>query len=134
MKIVLMKNGKQTRGFSMIDLLVSMATTSLLILGMAQLMCHAILVKRKTDCAVRAVELASQKIEHLRAAAWSDDVQDTSQSEELEDARVNHTFYRKWKIQEVSSDTKKIEMECFAINYPRKIARFMLILSTELGF
>ncbi|MFC2165242.1 hypothetical protein ACFLT2_09630 [Acidobacteriota bacterium] len=118
----------------MIDLLISMTITSLLILGMAQLMCHAIQIKRKTDCSVRAAELACHKIEHLRTAALSGEVLETSQSEELKDDRVNHTFHRKWNIQEVSTEAKIIEMECFALNYPRKMIRIMLILSTELGF
>jgi len=129
-----MKNRKQTRGFSLIDLLVSMTITSFLIMGMAQLMCHAILVKRKTDCSVRASELACLKIEHLRTATLSGEVPETSQSEELKDVRVNHTFLRKWRIHEVSPEAKIIEMECFAINYPRKMTRITLILSTELGF
>jgi len=97
-------------------------------------MCHAILVKRKTDCSVRAAELACYKIEQLRTAALSGDVPEASQSEELKDGRVNHTFHRKWNIQEVSPEAKTIEMECFAKNYPRKMARIILILSTELGF
>ena len=134
MKIILTKNRKQHRGFSLIDLLVSMTITSFLILGMAQLMCHSILVKRKTDCSVRAAELAYSKIEYLRTAALNGAVSETSQSEEIKDARVNHTFHRKWRIYEVSPEVKKIEMECWAINYPRKMTKIMLILSTELGF
>ena len=134
MKILHVKNRNQTRGFSLIDLLVSMTITSFLIMGMAQLMCHAILVKRKSDCSVRAAELACLKIEHLRTAALNGDVPETSQPEELKDDRVNHTFLRKWDIHEVSPEVKKIKMECFALNYPRKMTRIMLILSTDLGF
>ena len=129
-----MKNRKQTRGLSLIDLLVSMTITSFLIMGMAQLMCHAILVKRKTDCSVKAAELACQKIEHLRTAVLSGEIPETSQSEEIEDDRVNHKFHRKWNIQKVSPEAKKIEMECFATNYPRKKTRILVIFSTMLGF
>jgi len=134
MKIFLIKKRKRSKGFSLIDLLVSMTLTSFLIMGMAQLMCHSILIKRKTDCSLRAAELASLKIEHLRTAVLSGDIPDTSQTEELEDDRANQTFLRKWSIQDVSPEEKKIEMHCYALNYPRKTTRVTLILSTELGF
>jgi Tfp pilus assembly protein FimT len=124
----------QTRGFSLIDLLVSMTVTSLLIMGMAQLMCHAILIKRKTDCSVRAAELACNKIEHLRTAAWSGEIPETAHSEELKDERVDHIFLRQWSIHDVAMETKQIELECFALNYPRKKTRLTLILSPDLGF
>ena len=125
---------KQTKGFSLIDLLVAMTITSFLIMGIAQLMCHAILIKRKTDCSLRAAELACQEIEHLRTTVVSSETAETSQAEEFEDEKVNHRFFREWIIQDVSSAEKKIELDCYAINYPRKRTRIALTLSTELGF
>lgn len=134
MKIFLTKCQKQTVGFSLIELLVSMTITSICIMGIAQLMCHSILIKRKTDCSVRAAELTCHKIEHLRTAVFNGEEMEISQSEELEDVRVNHTFFREWSIQDLSVEEKRIEIECFAINYPRKKTRITLLLSAELGF
>jgi len=134
MKILFIKNQRQTRGFSLIDLLVSVTLTFFLIMAMAQLMGHAILVKRKTDCAVRAAELACHKIEHLRTDALTDEIPESSQSEKIRDERVNHTFLRKWSVHTAPFESKQIQLECFAINYPRKKTRITLILSTELGF
>ena len=103
-------------------------------MGMAQLLCHAILIKRKTDCSVRAAELTCQKIEQLRTAVLSGETKDVSQSEQFEDDRVNHAFLREWSIHDVSIGRKKIELNCHAINYPRKQTRLLLILSPVLGF
>ena len=130
----LTNNRKQTRGFTLIDLLVAMAITSFLIMGMAQLLCHAILVKRKTDCSIRAAELTCQKIEHLRNSVLSGETPLGSQTEEFEDDRVNHIFLRKWIIHEVSLGRKRIELDCYAINYPRKKTRLILTLFAMLGF
>jgi Tfp pilus assembly protein PilV len=134
MKFFLAINRKQPKGFSLIDLLVAMTLTSLLIMGMAQLMCHSILVKRKTDCSVRAAELACQKIEHFRTKVLNGEVLDPTQSEKIEDTRVNHTFRRDWAISEVSAEVKRIEVQCYPLNYPRKRTRLPLTLSIELGF
>jgi Tfp pilus assembly protein PilV len=134
MKFFLTKNRKQTKGFSLIDLLVAMTITSFLIVGMAQLMCHAIQVKRKTDCSVRAAELASQKIEQLRNTVLSGEAAESSLAEKLEDYRVNHTFLREWSIHEVSMAAKRIKLDCYAINHLRKSTKIILTLSTELGF
>ena len=87
---------KQTKGFTLIDLLVAMTITFILIMGMAQLLCHAILVKRKTDCSVRAAELICQKIEQLRTTVLNGETTEVTQSEELEDDRVNHTFLNRF--------------------------------------
>lgn len=134
MTLFLKRKRKQSKGFSLIDLLVAMTITSFLIMGIAQLMCHAILVKRKTDCSVRAAELACQKIEHLRTTVLSSEAVETSQAEEFEDERVNFRFLREWIIQDASAAEKIIELDCYAINYPQKRTRLALTLSAELGF
>ena len=134
MKIFLMNSKKKAKGFSLIDLLIAMTITSFLIMGMAQLMCHSILVKRKTDCSVRAAELASQKIENLRTTVLSSEATEIALSEEIVDERVNHRFFREWIIHEGSLAAKKIELDCYAVNHQRKRTRLTLTLSNELGF
>jgi len=44
------------------------------------------------------------------------------------------TFWREWRIQDISSNMKRVEIEIFSENYPRKKLRMVLFLSKDLGF
>jgi len=122
-------------GFSMIELLIAMSITSILILGTAQLTLHSIHLKRKSDCLVRAAELASTTLEHFKSLPYdSMELEDAEYEESIEDERTNHLFFRSWTIRRVSASLKKIEVDCFAKNYPRKKMRAALFFSRELGF
>jgi prepilin-type N-terminal cleavage/methylation domain-containing protein len=126
---------KKRSGFSMIELLIAMSITSILILGTAQLTLHSIHLKRKSDCLVRAAELASTTLEHFKSLPYdSMALEDAEYDESIEDERSNHLFFRGWTIQRVSASLKRIEVDCFAKNYPRKKMRAALFISRELGF
>lgn len=119
----------------MIELLIAMSITSILILGTAQLTLHSIHLKRKSDCLVRAAELASATLEHFKSLPYdSMELEDAEYEESIEDERSNHQFFRGWTIRRVSASLKKIEVDCFAKNYPRKKMRAALFFSRELGF
>jgi len=126
---------KKGSGFSMIELLITMSITSILILGTAQLTLYSIHLKRKSDCLVRAAELASATLEHFKSLPYdSMELEDAEYEENLEDERSNHLFFRGWTIRRVSASLKRIEMDCFAKNHPRKKMRVALFFSRELGF
>jgi len=128
---------KKTKGsgFSMIELLIAMSITSILILGTAQLTLHSIHLKRKSDCLVRAAELASTTLEHFKSLPYdSMELEDSEYEETIEDGRSNHLFFRGWTIRRISTSLKRIEVDCFAKNHPRKRMRAALFFSRELGF
>jgi prepilin-type N-terminal cleavage/methylation domain-containing protein len=126
---------KKESGFSMIELLVAMSITSIFILGTAQLILHSIHLKRKSDCLVRAAELASAALENFKSLPHdSTELEDHKFEETIQDERSNHLFIRDWTIQRVTPSLKKIEVNCFAENHPRKRMRALLYLSRELGF
>jgi len=125
---------KTAKGFSLIELLIAMILMTFLIMGTAQLICHSLLVKRKSDCSIRAAELAYAKLESLRGLVFSGSERVEPQSEIIKDARLNQTFIREWNSLDVSPDMKRIEMNCFAQNHPRKSSRIVLILTREFGF
>lgn len=125
---------RKTQGFSLIELLISMTLMTFLIMGTAQLICHSLLVKCKSDCSMRAAELACAKLEQLRSLIFTSPGQEELQSEIFRDVKLNQTFIREWNSFDISPDMKKIEMSCFAQNHPRKKMRVILILTRELGF
>ncbi len=122
-------------GYSLIELLVAMSITSILILGTVQLTLHSIHLKHKSDCLVRAAELASMALEHFKSFSYdSPELEDADYEEIIKDDRSNHQFFRDMTIRTVSVSLKRVEVECFAKNYPRKRMRTVLLLSRELGF
>lgn len=126
---------KKENGFSMIELLIAMSITSIFILGTAQLVLHSIHLKRKSDCLVRAAELASTALERFKSLPYdSMELENTDYAETIQDERSSHLFFRGWTIRRVTASLKRIEMDCFAQNYPRKRIRTALFLSRELGF
>jgi prepilin-type N-terminal cleavage/methylation domain-containing protein len=135
MNFILTFKEKKRSGFSMIELLIAMSITSIFILGTAQLTLHSIHLKRKSDCLVRASELASTRLEHFKSLPFdSMDLEDTEYEETIQDERSNHLFFRGWTIRRIASSMKRIEVDCFAQNYPRKRIRAALLISRELGF
>jgi prepilin-type N-terminal cleavage/methylation domain-containing protein len=126
---------KTRSGFSMIELLIAMSITSIFILGTAQLTLHSIHLKHKSDCLVRAAELASATLEHIKSFPYdSMELEDDDHQEIIHDERSNHLFLRGWTIRRASASLKRIEMNCYAKNHPRKRIRTVLVLSRELGF
>lgn len=119
----------------MIELLLAMSITSIFILGTAQLTLHSIHLKRKSDCLVRASELASTALERFKSFPYdSMELEDTDFEETIQDERSSHLFFRSWTIRRIATSMKRIEVDCFAQNHPRKRIRTALLISKELGF
>lgn len=135
MNYFLTSKEKNQSGFSLIELLITMTIISIFILGTAQLTLHSIHLKCKSDCLVRAAELASTTLEHFKSLPYDSlELEDAQYEETIEDERLNHLFFRGWTVRRVSSSMKRIEVDCFAKNHPRKRMRAALLLSRELGF
>ncbi len=106
-----------------------------LALGMAQLTIYSILVKTRSDYSVKSAELASSKLEYFKSLPYeSEELKKGTEMEIQEADNPRGTYRREWRIQDVSSDLKKIEMECYFDNCPEKKARMVLFLSRDLGF
>jgi len=123
------------RGFTLIELLISFTIVIILVMGAAQLTIHSLFVKRRSDIAVRAAELASSKLEYLKALPFeSKELGQGFSVDELQDSPGRENYQRKWQIDEVSSRLKRIEIECNSESCPTKGVRLVLFCSRELGF
>lgn len=135
MKIFLNLKRIKSDGFSLIELLVAMSIISIFILGTAQLTLHSIHLKLKSDCLVKSAEFASASLERFKSLPYdSQELEDSEYEEAIEDDRTNQFFYRRWKIRRDSASLKRIEVDCYAKNHPRKRTHVVLLLSRELGF
>jgi prepilin-type N-terminal cleavage/methylation domain-containing protein len=129
-----MKN-KSKRGFTLLELLISFAIIAILLLGAAQLTLHSLHVKRTCDCSLESAELASDKLEYLKSLPFdSPELMENSNVERIESHRRNDVFQRKWTIFDVSSNMKKIEVECYSESCVHRKGRIVLFCSRELGF
>jgi prepilin-type N-terminal cleavage/methylation domain-containing protein len=131
----LMAEQRNQRGFTLVELLVSFALVFILITGTAQLTIHSLLLKRRADCNLRTAELAFSKLEHLKSLPYeSEELKEGFQIESVKEEGLLETFWREWRIQDISSDMKRIEIEVFSENFTQKKLRMVLFLSKNLGF
>jgi Tfp pilus assembly protein PilV len=122
------------QGFTLLELLVSFVLVILLITATAQLTIHSLLIQKRADCNLRTAELASSKLEYLKSLPYeSDELKEAVLTESIEEGSFN-TYQREWRIEEVASNMKKIEIKCFAQSCPSKNIKLILFLSRELGF
>ena len=123
------------RGFTLVELLVSFSLVFILITGTAQLTIHSLLVKRRADFNLRTAELASSMLEYLKSLPYeNDELKEGFQIESIRGEGTRETFWREWRIQDISSNMKRVEIEIFSENHPKKKTQLVLLICRELGF
>jgi prepilin-type N-terminal cleavage/methylation domain-containing protein len=126
---------KRQRGFTLLELLISFTIVSILLLGAVQLTLHSMFVKRASDCSLESAELASDKLEYLKSLPFdSPELLESFNAERIESQRRADFFKRQWAISDVSSEMKKIEVECYSESCVKRKARIVLFYSRKLGF
>lgn len=126
---------KNQQGFTLLELLISFVIVILLITGTAQLTMHSLLIQKRADWNLRTAVLASSKLEYLKSLPYeSDELKEALHTESIIEEGSLNTYQREWRIEDISLNMKKIEIECFAQSCPPKKIRMILFLSRELGF
>lgn len=131
----LMSDQVYQKGFTLVEFLVSFTLVTILIISTIQLTINSLFVKRRADCNIRSAELVSSMLEYLKSLPYeNDELREGLHVEHLKGENILGTFRREWKIQDVSPDIKRIEIESFSESYPQKKTRVILYLSRGLGF
>jgi len=126
---------KSKRGFTLLELLISFAIVTILLLGAAQLTLYSLYVKRTSDCSLESAELASDKLKYLKSLPFeSQELEESSNVERIRSQKRNDMFHREWTVFDVTSKMKKIEVACYSESCVHRIARIVLFYSKELGF
>lgn len=126
---------RNQQGFSLVELLISFVLITFLLTGMAQLTIQSLIVKRNADCNLRTAELASSFLEYLKSLPYgSDELKEGFWKESAGGEKILGTIWKEWRIQDVSSNMKRIEIECYSESCPQKRTRLVLFLSRDLGF
>ena len=123
------------KGFSLIELLISSSLILFLIAGTAQLLGLSLVAKRNADFHFRAARLASSRLEHLKSVPHdSDELKAGVHEEIVNDPTSPETFHIIWRVEDLDSSLKKVVLDFYSPNRPRRKAVFCLLLCRELEF
>ena len=121
-------------GFSLIEVLVAMALIFFLLTGTAELVIHSIRTKRKADENMKLASLLVSKLESLKTLPFeSADLQAGFHSAEIGD-EPEERRREEWEVEDLTFNTKKIDLRVSSGQAPQRPARSVLLLSKSLGF
>lgn len=122
-------------GFTLIEILISLAVIVILGLGIAQLITYSIIINRRSELSLKSAELAAAKLEYLKSLSFkSPELIEGRSEEKIREEKPSSYFQRKWQIKNISDYLKKIEIECFPHAYQQKKIRLVLLISQQLDF
>lgn len=120
-------------GITFIELIISFALMTLLIIGMTELMVYALTVHDKARFHIKSLALAEAKLEHLKSLPF-DHV-------ELEEQTGRELFPEKeggylllWTVEDEAEGLKRIDAVCSASSSSRRKTKVSVYISKELGF
>ena len=123
------------QGFSQLEFLISFTLLIFVITATAQVIIHSLFAKRRAEINSKIIELAVLKLEYFKSLPYeSNELSPGQKSESLKGDVSLQTYTRSWKIQDISSNLKKVEMEVSSQKGPQKKTRLVLFISRELGF
>ena len=123
------------KGFSLIELLISLTIILILVTGIAELLVYSLSAKRKAEAHIKVLNYITAKLEQIKTCDFEgDELQEGDSSEILGDVDSQETFHRETKVRNAGPDLKRIEVSIFSEVRPGQGAQMVLFLSRELGF
>ena len=126
---------KKTKGFSIIELLISFAIITLFILGTAQLLLYSLAIKSSCANNMSAASISRTKPEYFKSLSYdSPELDPGERSETILALEKKDSYLIRWNILDSNLHLKRIEIECHPTEKPIKKTHIILYLSQELGF
>jgi Tfp pilus assembly protein PilV len=123
------------RGFSLLEFLISFTLLTFVITATAQVIIHSLFAKRKAEINSKIAELAVLKLEYFKSLPYEgEELNESQKRESLKDNASLESYTISWKIQDISSNMKKAEIEVSSQAESEKKVRLVLFISRELGF
>jgi len=123
------------RGFTFIEVLVSLALVSFLGAGLAGMMIQSLASKGRADRTAAMTALAIEKLELLKSLRPDDEALSEGRVEEVARCGTSPLSYRRaWTVEDAGAGTKRVEIVVFPEGIPAKPLRAVLYLSPALGF
>ncbi|MFO7980558.1 MAG: prepilin-type N-terminal cleavage/methylation domain-containing protein [Candidatus Aminicenantes bacterium] len=122
------------KGFTLIEVMISLSIFAVLILGTSQLMIHSLIVQDRCQNRLVSLELAANKIETLKSLSFDHSELKKESQEEIIKTGTKKEFLLKTSIQDISPGIKRIIVSCSAANKNEKEITFAVYISREIGF
>jgi len=129
------KEGAEQRGFSLIEVLMTMALVSFLLTGMAELLLRSIQAKKAADEHLQRAGLLSSKLESFKSLPYeSEGLRAGEYQEEIEGAPDEAAALAEWRIEDRGLNSKRIDLRIALQKRPDRRLRAVLLVSGFLGF
>jgi prepilin-type N-terminal cleavage/methylation domain-containing protein len=129
------REGMRERGFSLIELIVSMSLVFFLLAATAHLVTLSCAAKRRADFLFTAAGYACSKLEYLKSLAFeSPELEPGGHSESVKDDDSAEIFCTEWRVENLAENMKKVVLKIFSPKDARKEAAFVLLMCRELEF
>ena len=121
-------------GFSLIEILVSMALALVLILGTAELIVYSLRAKKKGDLASGLARAATSRLDALRSLPFdAAGLEPGRYSETVLDELSRETLRLDWTVEE-EERMKRVFLATRSEDHPESELRLVLYISLDLGF
>jgi len=129
------KEGEKRNGFSLIEVLLTMAFVSILLSGMAELVLCSVRAKSTADGHFRRTGLIASKLENLKALPFeSGELQAGAYQEESGSFPSGGAAIAEWRIEDLGFYSKRIELRITLRSRPERSLQTVLLISGFLGF
>jgi prepilin-type N-terminal cleavage/methylation domain-containing protein len=127
--------GMKTDGFSLIEVLVSMALALVLIIGTTELISYSLWAKKKGDLASGLAHAATSRLEALKAVPIDAEARRPGEYEaSVWDDLSMEALRQEWTIAEAGEGLQRVILTTRSFDYPESELRLMLLLSRDIGF
>ncbi|MBD3412921.1 MAG: prepilin-type N-terminal cleavage/methylation domain-containing protein [Candidatus Aminicenantes bacterium] len=123
------------KGFSLIEVMISLFIFTLLVLGTFQTLIYSLAVQQRCQNRITSLELAANRMEKLKSLRF--DHPKLNQSEQQEMIRPpgsNKTYRLMTSVQDISQNVKQIEISCSPQDRDQYQVSLVLYVCQELGF
>ena len=125
----------KTDGFSLIEVLVSMALALLLIIGTMELISYSLWVKKKGDLASGLAHTAASRLEALKAVPIDTEARRPGEYEaSVWNDLSRETLRQEWTIAKAGEGLQRVILTTRSLDYPESELHLMLLLSRDIGF
>ncbi len=122
-------------GFSLIEILVSLAVSLVLLTGIAELLVLSLRAKLRAEEHIKIAGLAASKLEELKTYGFeSGKLAKGTSIEKIKDEQSQQFYCRETEIADLGTDFKKIEVSIYPETKPQRKTLVVLLISRDLGF
>ncbi len=125
----------EQRGFSLIEILISMALVLLLLVGTAELITMSIWAKRKGDVTAGLVRSFCSRAESLKSLAFGPQgLPAGDYAETARDEGGRGLFLHEWTVEDAGERSQRVRLRVTPAGHPESAASLTLWISKGLGF